>query len=261
LTEVINKRIYITDFGIEIATTANKILDQVSEIQHKKALYQGKLTGKLKIAVVSTGKYVIPYLLTDFLKKNPHVELILDVSNRESVIKNLEQNEVDFVLMTRLPDHLNLDSIILMTNKLIFVGPKGSYLQYKKKKNKFFQDLPLIFREPGSATRKAMEDFVEQTKLPTEKNITLTSNEAVKQSIISGIGCSLVPLIGIKNEIMLGQIDILPLKGLPLISNWFLVNQRDKKLMPAAVAFKKYLSQNMNFLEEKHFGWTNTLEK
>jgi DNA-binding transcriptional LysR family regulator len=261
LTEVINKRIYITDFGYEIAAAANKILEEVSEIQYKKALYQGKLTGKLKIAVVSTGKYVIPFLLADFLKDNPDIELILDVSNRGTVIQNLEKNEVDFVLMTRLPKELNLETIELIKNKLVFVGPKGSLSLYKKQKNNFFDHLPLIFREKGSATRSAMEDFVEKENLPLDKNITLTSNEAVKQSVISGIGCSIVPLIGIKNELMLGQLEIIPLKGLPIISNWYLVHLRDKKLMPAASAFKEFLNKEIRNLELKYFDWTLTNEK
>ena len=254
LTEVINKRIYITDFGYEIAAAANKILDEVSEIQYKKALYQGKLTGKLKIAVVSTGKYVIPYLLADFLKKNPEIELILDVSNRGAVINNLEKNEVDFVLMTRIPENLNLETVQLMNNELVFVGPKGSASMYKKHKDNFFNLYPLIFRETGSSTRIAMEEFVKKSKLPLEKNITLTSNEAVKQSVISGMGCSIVPLIGIKNELMLVQLEIIPLEGLPIISNWYLVHLRDKKLMPAAIAFKEYLKTEIRNLEEKYFG-------
>jgi DNA-binding transcriptional LysR family regulator len=57
--------------------------------------YTRELSGRLKISIVSTGKYVMPYFLSDFLKRNP-VDLILDVTNKKQVLESLENNEVDF---------------------------------------------------------------------------------------------------------------------------------------------------------------------
>ncbi|MFM2401623.1 MAG: hypothetical protein RI950_1140, partial [Bacteroidota bacterium] len=70
LLEIIGKKIYITDFGKEIAHSAKGILDQVYAINYKTMAYKDQLVGRLTISVVSTGKYVLPFLLTDFLKKN-----------------------------------------------------------------------------------------------------------------------------------------------------------------------------------------------
>jgi DNA-binding transcriptional LysR family regulator len=44
----------------------------------------------------------------------------------------------------------------------------------------------------------------------------LTSNEAVKQAVIAGLGCSIMPLIGIKNELLNKELQIIPFKGLPI---------------------------------------------
>ncbi len=63
LTEIIGRKIYITDFGREIAVAAENILNQVYEINNKTLAHKGQLTGRLKISVVSTGKYVMPYFL------------------------------------------------------------------------------------------------------------------------------------------------------------------------------------------------------
>lgn len=253
LTEVINKRLFVTAFGYEIADAAKLILNEVNAINYKRALYEGKLTGKLKIAVVSTGKYVIPYLLTDFLNENPDVELDLDVSNRDMVIKNLEQNNVDFVLMTRLPEHLNIESIKLFQNKLVMVGGKGSKNIHKASESEYFKSHRFIFREEGSATRLAMENFLSERNIIAEKSLTLTSNEAVKQAVISGMGCSILPEIGIRNEIALGQLEMLKIEGLPIENDWYLVNLKDKKLMPAASAYKSFLKGNLHLIFEKYF--------
>ena len=83
LTQLINRRLFITAFGHEIATLAEKIISEVNEINYQTALYNGQLAGKLHISVVSTGKYVIPYFLSDFLAENPNIDLKLDVNVSE----------------------------------------------------------------------------------------------------------------------------------------------------------------------------------
>ena len=104
LLEIIGKKIYITDFGKEIALSAENILEQVYAINYKTMAFKDQLVGRLKVSIVSTGKYVLPYFLSDFLKLNPGIELTIDVTNREKVSKSLEANEVDFSLVPDLPD-------------------------------------------------------------------------------------------------------------------------------------------------------------
>lgn len=260
LTEVINKRLYITDFGHEIARTAKSILEEANSITYKRAAFQGKLSGKIKLSVVSTGKYVIPFLLSDFLKENPEIDLELDVSNRDNVIRHLENNEVDYALMTRLPEAMSLSSIELMQNNLVLVGGKGSSVDFSRNKNAFFKKSPFIFREKGSATRKAMKDYLQVNGFQSEKNITLTSNEAVKQAVISGMGCSIVPLIGIKNELHLGQLEVLKAPGLPIRSSWYLVYLKEKKHSPTAKELLNFLNENRVSILSKHFDWVKDFE-
>jgi len=103
LTEVIGRKIYITAFGKEIAESAENILNQVSEIDFKTLAYKGLLTGKLRVSVVSTGKYIMPYFLSSFMKMNPGIELAMDVTNKLKVVESLENNEVDLALVSILP--------------------------------------------------------------------------------------------------------------------------------------------------------------
>ena len=163
LTEVVGRRIYITDFGYEIAEAAEKIINQVNAINYKTLAYKGQLTGRLKISVVSTGKYVMPFFLSDFMKKNVGVELFMDVTNKNKVVESLEKNEVDFALVSILPTTLNVEKLDLLRNKLYLVGnTKTTFAKGVQTKN-IFKDLPLIFREKGSGTRQTLEYFFEKT--------------------------------------------------------------------------------------------------
>ncbi|MGB5498729.1 MAG: LysR substrate-binding domain-containing protein [Maribacter sp.] len=258
LTEVVGRKLFITDFGKEIAEAAEKILNEVYAINYKTLAYQGELSGRLKISVVSTGKYVMPYFLSDFMKRNPGVDLIMDVTNKTRVVETLELNEVDFALVSVLPKKLKVDRVELMQNKLFFVG--GNQLKFKKgpSKKTLFEDLPLIYREQGSATRNAMESFISKNKYPVRKKIELTSNEAVKQAVVSGLGYSIMPLIGIKNEVINKDLQIIPVKGLPINTTWNLIWLKSKKLSPAAMAYLDFIKRKKEGIINEKFTWINS---
>ena len=255
LTEVVGRKIYITDFGREIAEAAENIINQVHAINYKTLAYKGQLAGRLKISVVSTGKYVLPYFLTDFMKQHSGVELLMDVTNKNKVIDNLENNEVDFVLVSVLPEGLNIEKLDLLQNKLFLVGRNiegtGKDIQTKE----LLGHIPLIFREKGSGTRQSMESFIERKNIQVFKKMELTSNEAVKQALLAGLGYSIMPLIGIRNELHNKELQIIPIKGLPIISNWSLVWLKGKKLSPVAKSFLTYLMQEKTQIVHDKFSW------
>lgn len=252
LTEVIGRKLYVTDFGLEIATAANKILNEAYAINYKTLAYEGKLAGRLKISIVSTGKYVMPYFLSDFMKQNTGIDLIMDVTNKSKVIESLEMNEVDFALVSVLPQKLNIDKIELMENKLYMVA--NSDLKIKKD-SKVFEEYPLIYREQGSATREVMENYITKSKFNVRKKLELTSNEAVKQAVLSGLGCSIMPLIGIRNELKNGEIQIIPTVGLPVKTSWNLIWLKSKKMSPAAEALIEFINLQKENVINVNFDW------
>jgi DNA-binding transcriptional LysR family regulator len=255
LVEVVNKKVYITDFGKEIAILADNILNEVYAISNSTHAYKGELTGRLKISVVSTGKYVMPYFLSEFLKKHNNVELQLDVTNKAKVIESLERNEVDFSLVSVLPDKLQLNKIELMQNKLFLIGNK-EYKQLKEQHDKhIFDVVDLIYREQGSGTRYVMEKFIEKKNITVKKKMELTSNEAVKQAVIAGLGYSIMPLIGIKNELINHELQIIPVKGFPIKSVWNLIWLKNKKLSPVATAYLDYVRKEKNKIIHNNFEW------
>lgn len=255
LTEVIGRKIYITDFGQEIAEAAQNILNQVHSINYKTLAYKGQLTGRLKISVVSTGKYVMPFFLTGFISKHPGIELQMDVTNKSKVVESLENNEVDFALVSILPDTLSVDKLDLIQNKLYLVGNTGQNFKKGIHPAGILNDLPLIFREKGSGTRQTMEKFFEKNRIKVLKKLELTSNEAVKQAVLAGLGYSIMPLIGIRNELHSQELQIIPLKGLPIKTMWSLIWLKGKKHSPVSAAFLTFLKEEKNNIISDQFSW------
>jgi LysR family transcriptional regulator, low CO2-responsive transcriptional regulator len=245
LTEVIGRQLHITEFGKEVVSIAERVVQELENINYKTHAFQGILTGKLSISSASTGKYVIPYFLSGFLEQHTGIDLLLDVTNKSRVIESLKKNEIDFALVSVLPNKLQVDEEILIENKLYFMGNEPL-----RNENK-----PLIYREEGSATRNAMEHFFETHEGKQRKRIELTSNEAVKQAVIAGIGHSVMPLIGVKNELLNGEIHMLPTKGLPIKTEWRLVWLKGRKLSPVSQAFLDYIKTQKQNILKKHFDW------
>lgn len=255
LTEVIGRKLHITEFGREIATSAESIIEQVMAINYKTHAHKGQLTGKIKISVVSTGKYVMPYFLSNFIKINEGVDLFMDVTNKTKVIESLQNNEVDFALVSILPKSMKVEKLDLLQNKLFLISNKKEKIRKAVQTKEMLQKLPLIYREKGSGTRETMERFITQNKFQVAKKMELTSNEAVKQAILAGLGYSIMPLIGIKNELRNELIQIIPTKGLPIKTMWSLIWTKGKKMSPAAAAFLEYLKKEKNNIVHEHFNW------
>ncbi|WP_291400418.1 LysR family transcriptional regulator [Daejeonella sp.] len=262
LTEVIGRQLYITDFGAELAIAVEKILAEVYAINYKTLAYKGQLSGRLKLSVVSTGKYVIPYFLSDFLKQHQGIELSLDVTNKEKVIESLEKNEVDFALVSVLPEKLQIESIELMPNKLYLVGGSEKMHNYEENSHEILESLPIIYREEGSGTRHTFEKYLSLHNLKVRKKMELTSNEAVKQAVIAGLGYSVMPLIGIKNELINGELSIIPIKGFPLSSVWNIIWLKNKGFSPVATAFLENLKKEKEkIIDEKFNGLRSILDE
>jgi len=256
LTEVVGRQLYVTDFGKEIAMAAEQILNQVQEINFKTLAYKGQMTGRLKLSVVSTGKYVLPYFLSDFLKLHPGVELTLDVTNKSKVIDNIVNNEVDFSMVSVLPENLNIEHLELLQNKLFLVTGRETKIDYKKTHDfSIFEELPIIYRESGSGTRYSMEQYFNAKGIRLHKKLELTSNEAVKQAIVAGLGSSIMPLIGIKNELKSEELQIIKVKEFPITTNWQLIWQKNKRFSPVASAFIDYIKNNKEEIIKKRFAW------
>lgn len=255
LTEIIGKQLFITEFGKEIAQTAREILDKSDEIKNKTDAYKGLLVGKLKIAAVSTGKYVIPYFLTQFLRKYPGIELTLDVTNKSKVLESLEKNEVDFAFVSIIPDSITVFNEELLSNKIFLVVGKDYFDIIDHISLKELPNFPVILREEGSGTRYKMERYFEKHNIKLKKKLELTSNEAVKQAVIAGLGISIMPLIGIKNEIQNGELKIVPIKDLPLITNWNLIWKSHKSLSPVAKTYVEFVKEEKKNIITSEFNW------
>ena len=257
LVDLVQKRIYLTSFGLDFQETARRILEEARGFEERTAEKKGLLSGTLRISAVSTGKYIAPYLLAEFLRLHPHLDLALDVTNRAKVLEDLAANRADLALISVLPEKAALDSLPLMENELVCVAQRP--LSAPLPADGFYplgvlENVPVLFREEGSATRTAMERLLSAHQIEPKKKLVLSTNEAVKQAVMAGLGVSIVPLIGMRSALREEKAVVLPIRGLPLRSTWHIVWPSGKVLSPAAHAFVQALRTDGPRWMAQHFG-------
>jgi DNA-binding transcriptional LysR family regulator len=85
------------------------------------------------------------------------------------------------------------------------------------------------------------------------KKLELTSNEAVKQAVLAGLGYSIMPEIGIRNELSSGLLHVVPAKGLPITTTWQLIWLKGKRHTSVSNSFLKHLMNEKDSIIEEHF--------
>ena len=101
------------------------------------------------------------------------------------------------------------------------------------------------FREEGSGTRILLERFLDaigQGKQYDKKEFS--SNEAIKQGVLAGLGIAMISASTALNEINEGKIKAINLSNLPIVRQWFLINLLETTLDPEVIMFKKFLLEN-----------------
>ncbi len=83
----------------------------------------------------------------------------------------------------------------------------------------------------------------------------LSSNEAVKQAVIAGLSASIMPIIGLKNELQNKELQIIPVKGFPIESNWNIIWLKDNNLSAVANSYLEFINQEKNRITKEKFGW------
>jgi DNA-binding transcriptional LysR family regulator len=69
----------------------------------------------------------------------------------------------------------------------------------------------------------------------------MSSNEAIKQAVMAGMGVSLLSLHTLGLELDHSLIAAPETEGLPIMRRWHVVNNQAKTLSPAAEAFRYFI--------------------
>jgi LysR family transcriptional regulator, low CO2-responsive transcriptional regulator len=242
LFEQLGKRLYLTEAGEEVLKSSRDISARFAELEMTLANLRGMKQGKLRISAITTAKYFVPRLLGPFRQLYPGITISFQVTNRQQVLERLDQNLDDLYFIGQPPTDADISVRPVMENPLVVIAPHDHPLAQEKSIS--LQQIavePFIMREPGSGTRMAVEGFFAENRIDLNVVMEISSNEAIKQAIVGGLGISVLSRHALALEGVHGPLTVLNVEGFPLQRHWYVIYPVSKQLSVVAKTFLDFL--------------------
>lgn len=193
--------------------------------------------GRLDVVAVPTAaESFIPASLGKFTREHPAVEISLRVANRAGALQPLADGTADLGVMGRPPTALALEGERIMPNRLFVVSARhdapGNTLTHAE-----VSQATLLVREPGSGTRLAIEQALEDLGIRFGKTMVLGSNAAILAGVREGLGLAVLPEVAVRGDLAREELARVDLPGFPIERHWYVLWARARELSRPAAAF------------------------
>jgi DNA-binding transcriptional LysR family regulator len=200
----------------------------------------------LWLAVSTTGKYFVPRMLAAFVQQHPGIDVSLRIHNRETLLKRLADDADDLYIFANPPTDVEVVVQQILPNPMVVFARADHPLA--KQKHIPFERLaqePFLMREPGSGTRIATAEIFAQHGLQPRVIMELSTNEAIKEAILAGLGVSILSRFTLGLEIEQDNLVALDVEGFPLERHWYFVYPVGKQLPVTARAFMEFTREHV----------------
>jgi DNA-binding transcriptional LysR family regulator len=241
LFEQVGKRVYLTDAGQCLYAGCHDVFRALSALEEALNAIRAVESGHLRLAVSSTGKYFAPRMLGAFIQRYPGVEASLEIHNRKTLIDRLANNEDDLYVFASPFEREDVVTQALLPNPLVVFARDDHPLANARKIA--FERLaaePYLMREPGSGTRLLATKLFEQHGLVPRIRLELSTDEAIKEAILAGLGVAIMSRFTLGLEPEPSRLICLDVEGFPLENHWHFAYPVGKQLSATARAFMDF---------------------
>jgi aminoethylphosphonate catabolism LysR family transcriptional regulator len=185
------RRVELTALGVEFLPIARRISgcesDAISLLHDSGALQRGTL----KIGAV--GPFHVTEMIEAYHAIHPRMHLSVTLGNSEEVLRNLDQYACDVGVVARaFEDTRYFTQPYASFPVIAFVAATHAFARRTSVTLRELADEPLLMREPGSTTRRALEDAMEAAGLKPRVAMDIGSREALREAVARGLGVGTV---------------------------------------------------------------------
>lgn len=239
-----NRTVEMTPQGAEFYKYAIEMINARSAAYNALSAGDERLSGILEIQTSSIpGITFVPELLVGFRKENPNVKYYVSLSDTDSVVENIidRRGEIGFV-----GDNV-ANSVIeakeIATDEVVLIAPLSYELEGSISISDA-SDLPFIWRETGSATRKTFEAAAIAhgiDKMNFEVAGLFNDIDSIVRSVEAGLGVAVISKrIAEKLE---GRVTIHNIKDFNARRTFYIIKLKGASLSPIAEEFYKFVTK------------------
>ena len=233
----------LTEAGQILADYASRWRSLENDAARAIEEYRGLKRGRLAIgASLTIGGYLLPGVIAEFHRRFPDVELQVEIANTEHIHRSLLEGTIELGLTEGPLESEELESIVFFQDELVAIAPVGHPLL--KKGRATVREIcrePVILREEGSGTRAVMERALKRHGLKIKPLLSLASPEAIKNSVVAGMGIAIVSRLIVALELQTGSLGIIPMRDLTIQRPLHLQRIQGRSQSPAQAKFLEVL--------------------
>jgi DNA-binding transcriptional LysR family regulator len=255
LFEQVGKRLYLTAAGRRLDQSCQEVFHAFTTLEESLAGMRALDSGRLRLAVSTTGMGFAPRLLGAFVALHPGIETSVQAHNRQTLVHRLAENEDDLYLFADAPEMEDVVAQELVPNPLVVLARDDHPLA--REKNIAFARLanePFLIREEGSGARRITMRLFGERGLAPKIRMELGTNEAIKEAILAGLGVAIMSRHTFGLDPESSRYACLDVEGFPLENHWYLVYPQGKHLSPVARAFLDFARAEAKALVLGSFG-------
>lgn len=226
------RSVALTAAGQALFGIAERIFEQEEEAL---ALLQN--TGELRagsLRVGAVGPYHVMEMLAAFHARHPAIDLAVSLGNSEQVVAGLLDRSTDVAVLAQYAHDARLHFVPFRSHRVVMFVPKTHrFARQRGIRLAQLANEPQIVREPGSTTRKAMEEALRKAGITPPVAMEIGSREAVREAVIRGLGIAAVSEIEFVPDPRLRTVPILDAEVQTHAHVACLVERRDARVVAA----------------------------
>lgn len=239
----------LTPAGEILYKYAQDILELYQQAERKISELTESIQDRLVIGASTTiGQYLLPVILGKFKDCHSNVDVFLTNANTRDISAQLLNNLIDLGLVEGPVEHKDIIVEKFMEDELVVIVPAkhpwqdGGEIDIDEVRKE-----PIILREQGSGTRKAIEDTLSIADIRlTDLNIKmeLGSSESIKAAVEAGLGIAIISQWTVLKEKKLGSLKILRLKGIKFKRDFAVILKNNRFRTKAMEQFLDFLKRS-----------------
>jgi LysR family transcriptional regulator, low CO2-responsive transcriptional regulator len=228
-------------YAMQMLELSERALQAMEELQD---LARGRL--EMGASTVP-GDYILPQALAQFKAGRPRIEVRLEVANSQEVRSGVREGRFELGMVgERIRDERLTYVPVVRDHLVVVMRPEHPLAGREVLDPSELVGQPLVMREYGSATRATLERALgEQGISPEDLQVFLElgSAEAIKMAIRSVDALAVLSEWSVKDEERLGLLRTVPLAGVDLGRDLFLVWRAHGCLSAASESFIQFLTE------------------
>lgn len=257
-----SRKAQLTEAGKLLSEYAVKILSLCEESYRSIKDLENLKFGSLTIGASQTiGTYLMPKLIGKFREKYPNVSVRLEVHSTRKAAWRVAKGSLDLAITGgEIPNELEkgLEVQAYAWDELVLILPKKHPLANKEclTQNDLYK-LKFLTLEEDSSYRRVLNNILQENSIESNRldiEMELSSIEAIKNAVESGLGAAFVSISAIKKELKLDTLKHLPISNLNVKRRLSIIINKERYRSKAAEMFMKEILFSTNTDEELNSG-------